>query len=128
MTEKIYIGRRKTSVARLIIKPGTGKVTINGREFEKHFTQNVHRNDILSPLAITGEEGKYDLSANISGGGLTGQSQALRLAISRALVEFVPEYRLKLKPEGMLRRDPRMVERKKYGQPKARKKFQFSKR
>lgn len=128
MTEKIYIGRRKTSVARLIIKPGTGKVTVNGRDFEKHFTQNYHRNDILSPLNITGEEGKYDLSANISGGGLTGQSQALRLAISRALVEFVPEYRLKLKPEGMLRRDPRMVERKKYGQPKARKKFQFSKR
>lgn len=128
MTEKIYIGRRKTSVARLIVKSGSGKVTINGREFDKYFTQDIHRNDILSPFALTGESGKYDLSANLSGGGLTGQSQALRLAISRALVDFTPEFRTKLKPEGMLRRDPRMVERKKYGRPKARKRFQFSKR
>lgn len=128
MVEKIFIGRRKTSVARLVMKPGTGKITINGREFEKYFTQEVHRSDILNPLTLTGEAGKYDMQANINGGGLTGQSQALRLAIARALVAESPDFRPVIKPHGMLTRDPRMVERKKYGRPKARKRFQFSKR
>jgi small subunit ribosomal protein S9 len=128
MAEKIYIGRRKTSVARVILKSGTGNVKVNKREFEKAFPQLTDRDDILTPLKVTENDDKYDVIANVTGGGTTGQAQAIRLGIARALIDINPELRPALKVEGLLRRDPRMVERKKYGRPKARKRFQFSKR
>lgn len=128
MTDQIFVGRRKTSVARVILRSGNGKITVNGKEFEHMFPMLLSREDILTPLKLTETEGQYDISANVRGGGTTGQAQAIRLGIARALVDINPEYRIKLKPDGMLTRDPRMVERKKYGQPKARKRFQFSKR
>ena len=128
MTDKIYIGRRKTSVARVILRNGNGKVTVNKREFEKAFHQLTNRDDILAPLKLTETDDKYDVFVNVNGGGTTGQAQAIRLGIARALIDINPDFRPKLKIEGYLTRDPRMVERKKYGQPKARKRFQFSKR
>jgi small subunit ribosomal protein S9 len=128
MVDKIYIGRRKTSVARVILRNGNGKVTVNKREFEKAFPQLTNRDDILAPLKITETDDKYDVLVNVRGGGTTGQAQAIRLGIARALIDINPDFRPSLKVEGFLRRDPRMVERKKYGQPKARKRFQFSKR
>jgi small subunit ribosomal protein S9 len=128
MTDKIYIGRRKTSVARVILRNGNGKVTVNKREFERAFPQLTNRDDILGPLKLTETDDKYDILVNVNGGGTTGQAQATRLGIARALIDINPEFRPKLKIEGYLTRDPRMVERKKYGQPKARKRFQFSKR
>jgi len=128
MTDKIYIGRRKTSVARVILRNGNGKVTVNKREFEKAFPQLTNRDDILAPLKLTETDDKYDVLVNVNGGGTTGQAQSIRLGIARALIDINPDFRPKLKIEGYLTRDPRMVERKKYGQPKARKKFQFSKR
>jgi small subunit ribosomal protein S9 len=128
MTDKIYIGRRKTSVARVILKNGNGKVTVNKREFEKAFPQLTNRDDILAPLKLTETDDKYDVFVNVNGGGTTGQAQSIRLGIARALIDMNPDLRPKLKIEGYLTRDPRMVERKKYGQPKARKRFQFSKR
>ena len=128
MADKIHVGRRKTAVARVILKNGNGKITVNDKEFEQFFPQLLSREDILLPLKVTENEGKYDVHVNVNGGGTTGQAQAVRLGISRALVELNPENRSKLKVEGLLTRDPRMVERKKYGRPKARKRFQFSKR
>jgi len=128
MTDKIYIGRRKTSVARVILRNGNGKVTVNKREFEKAFPQLTNRDDILAPLKLTETDDKYDVFVNVNGGGTTGQAQSIRLGIARALIDINPDLRPKLKIEGYLTRDPRMVERKKYGQPKARKRFQFSKR
>lgn len=128
MADKIFIGRRKNAIARVILRNGSGKITVNKREFEKYFPQKTNRDQVLLPLSLTETLGKYDILANTNGGGITGQSESIRLAISRALVDINPEYRKVLKPEGLLRRDPRMVERKKAGQPKARKKFQFSKR
>ena len=128
MADKIFIGRRKTSVARVILKNGSGKITVNNKEFESFFPQLLSREDILLPFKVTETEGKYDVHVNVNGGGTTGQAQSVRLGIARALIEFNPEYRPALKAEGLLTRDPRMVERKKYGQPKARKRFQFSKR
>jgi ribosomal protein L13 len=128
MTDKIYIGRRKTSVARVILRNGNGKVTVNKREFEKAFPQLTNRDDILAPLKLTETDDKYDVFVNVNGGGTTGQAQSIRLGIARALIDINPDFRPKLKIEGYLKRDPRMVERKKYGQPKARKRFQFSKR
>lgn len=128
MAERIYIGRRKTSVARVILKSGNGKVTVNGREFETAFPMLVSREDIIKPFTLTETNGKYNVNINVKGGGSTGQAQAIRLGISRALIDINPEFRQSLKVEGLLTRDPRMVERKKYGQPKARKRFQFSKR
>lgn len=128
MSDKIYVGRRKTSVARVILKSGSGKIVVNDKEFEQFFPQLLSREDILLPLKVTETEGKYDVQVNVNGGGTTGQAQAVRLGIARALVEINPEFRNKLKVEGLLTRDPRMVERKKYGRPKARKRFQFSKR
>ncbi len=122
------VGRRKTSVARLFMKEGTGQITINGRSFEDYFPLESHRVDILKPFSVTDTMGKFDLKVNVTGGGVSGQAGAIRLAIARALLEVDPEYRAQLKPEKLLTRDPRMVERKKYGRPKARKKFQFSKR
>ncbi len=128
MAEKIFVGRRKTSVARVILKSGNGKITVNDKEFEHFFPQLLSREDILMPLKVTETEGKYDVHINVKGGGTTGQAQSVRLGIARALIEINPEFRPKLKVEGLLTRDPRRVERKKYGQPKARKRFQFSKR
>ena len=128
MADNIYVGRRKTSVARVILKEGSGKVNVNGKDFEVTFQQNLNRAEILSPFKVTSTEGVYDVFINVDGGGITGQAQAIRLGISRALIEINPEFKPLLRKEGFLTRDPRMVERKKYGQPKARKRFQFSKR
>ena len=128
MADKIFVGRRKTSVARVILRNGSGKVTVNKREFENFFPIADNRDDVITPFKFTETLGKYDVLANVKGGGVRGQAEAIRLGIARALVDINPELRALLKPEGLLRRDPRMVERKKPGQPKARKKFQFSKR
>ena len=128
MVDQIFIGRRKTSVARVILRNGKGEITINRKKFEEAFPQLYYRQDIISPLKITETEGTYDIKVNVRGGGPTGQAQAIRLGIARALVGINPDFRNNLKQEGLLTRDPRMVERKKYGQPKARKRFQFSKR
>ena len=128
MSDQIFVGRRKTSVARVILKSGNGKVVVNGKSLDKFFPQAIAQDDILLPLRLTETEGSYDISANVVGGGTTGQAQAVRLGIARALVSIDEGYRAKLKPLGLLTRDPRMVERKKYGRPKARKRFQFSKR
>jgi small subunit ribosomal protein S9 len=122
------IGRRKTAVARMYMSDGSGKITINGKEMEKYFTTGTLQYKVNQPLSLTDNEGKFDITVNVLGGGITGQAEAVRLAISRALCEIDEENRTILKPEGLLTRDPRMVERKKYGQKKARKKFQFSKR
>ena len=122
------IGRRKTSVARAYISEGTGVVTVNKKDVKDYFTTATLQYKVNQPFLLTENEGKYDVKVNVFGGGITGQAEAIRLAISRALCEIDPEYRLLLKPEGLLTRDPRMVERKKFGQKKARKKFQFSKR
>jgi len=122
------IGRRKTAVARLYLSTGSGKMTVNGREMETYFTTETLRYIVRQPFELTSTTGTYDIKVNIDGGGINGQAEALRLAVSRALVEINPEYRALLKPHGLMRRDPRMVERKKPGQPKARKRFQFSKR
>jgi small subunit ribosomal protein S9 len=128
MADQIFVGRRKTSVARIILKNGDGKITVNGKEFEKAFPQKVSREDILSPFKATETLGQYNVTINVNGGGTTGQAQAVRLGIARALIGINPDFRTKLKIEGLLTRDSRMVERKKYGRPKARKRFQFSKR
>ncbi len=128
MTEQIFLGRRKTAVARAQMRAGSGIITINDRPMDTFFNQNDNREDVLLPLKLTDTNGQYDIFVRVRGGGTTGQSQAVRLAISKALIDINPEYRAKLKPLGLLTRDPRMVERKKYGQPKARKRFQFSKR
>ena len=122
------LGRRKTSVARIYMQPGNGNITVNGRDIKEYFNTEVLQIIVNQPLDTINEIGQYDIKANISGGGISGQAEALRLAISRALVEMNPESRSALKEEGYLTRDPRMVERKKYGRAKARKKFQFSKR
>lgn len=128
MADKIYVGRRKNAVARVILRNGTGKVKVNKREFENFFPLKTNRDDVLLPLNLTETFGKYDVLANVNGGGFAGQAEAIRLGIARALIEISPDFRPILKVNGLLRRDPRMVERKKYGQPKARKRFQFSKR
>jgi len=128
MADKLFVGRRKNAVARVFLRNGAGKVTINDKEFEKFFPMKEQRDTILQPFNVTETSGKYDLFARVAGGGITGQSEAIRLGISRALEEINPDFRTNLKSEGLLKRDPRMVERKKYGRPKARKRFQFSKR
>lgn len=121
-------GRRKTSVARIYLSQGEGKITVNKREFADYFPSEVLQIKVQQPLEMTNESGKYDISVNVQGGGINGQAEAVRLAISKALCEIEAEHRLTLKPEGFLTRDPRMVERKKPGRRKARRKFQFSKR
>ena len=128
MTEQIFIGRRKTSVARIILRNGSGNFSVNGKVLNSAFPQQTSQDDILMPFRVTETEGKYDVLANVVGGGTTGQAQAMRLGIARALLAINPDFRPKLKVAGLLTRDPRMVERKKYGRPKARKRFQFSKR
>jgi small subunit ribosomal protein S9 len=122
------IGRRKTAVARIYLSEGKGNITVNNKEFDKYFTTNTLQYKVLQPLNITDNSGAFDISAKVFGGGVTGQAEAIRLAISRALVALDEENKGLLKKEGLLTRDPRMVERKKFGQKKARKKFQFSKR
>lgn len=122
------LGRRKTSVARLYMKQGSGNIVINGRSFEDYFPSEVLRLIVCQPLELTKNTANFDLKVNLDGGGIKGQAEALRLAISRALLEIDAENRKPLKVEGFLTRDPRMVERKKYGRRKARRRFQFSKR
>ena len=122
------IGRRKTSVARVYLQEGNGEIYINGRELKDYFTIDMLQYKVEQPFILTGNKGKYNVDIKVFGGGITGQAEAIRLAISRALCEVDNEFRTQLKPEGLLTRDSRMVERKKYGQKKARKKFQFSKR
>ena len=121
-------GRRKTAVARIYLKPGNGQITVNNKDYKEYFPTGILQYVVNQPFTITSNEGKYDVNVNLDGGGFKGQAEALRLAISKALVEINPEYRPPLKEKGLLRRDPRMVERKKPGQKKARKRFQFSKR
>ncbi|AXT61236.1 30S ribosomal protein S9 [Aquimarina sp. AD10] len=122
------IGRRKTAVARIYLKDGSGKITVNKKDLNEYFTTATLQYKVNQPLTLTSNEDKYDVNVNVYGGGITGQAEAVRLAISRAVCELDEENRSILKPEGLLTRDPRMVERKKFGQKKARKKFQFSKR
>ena len=122
------IGRRKTSVARIYLSKGKDKMTINGKDFKDYFPTTSLQFKILQPFKLTNNLGKFDLSVNVYGGGITGQVEAIRLAVSRALSEMSDENKSALKKEGLLTRDSRMVERKKFGQKKARKKFQFSKR
>ena len=122
------IGRRKTSVARVYLRPGSGNIKINGREAKEYFTTDVLVYKLNQPFALTETVEQYDVTVNVFGGGITGQAEAIRLGISRALCEVNAEQRLALKPAGLLTRDSRMVERKKPGQKKARKRFQFSKR
>jgi len=122
------IGRRKTAVARLYLSEGKGKIMVNDKEYDKYFTTDTLRYKVLQPLTLTDNLTSFDIKVKVFGGGVTGQAEAIRLAISRALVEIDQENKSILKPEGLMTRDPRMVERKKFGQKKARKKFQFSKR
>lgn len=122
------IGRRKTAVARVYLKDGKGNITINKRELENYFPTGTLQYKVKQPLTLTDNEKSFDITVNVFGGGITGQAEAIRLALSRAMCELNDENRGILKPEGLLTRDPRMVERKKFGQKKARKKFQFSKR
>lgn len=122
------IGRRKTSVARIYMKPGNGEITVNDRTIEVYFPFDLHQIVVKQPLTLVGVDGSYDIKINVDGGGITGQAEAARMAISRALCEFDAEHRPALKKEGFLTRDPRMVERKKPGRRKARRRFQFSKR
>jgi small subunit ribosomal protein S9 len=122
------IGRRKTAVARVYVSDGTGNITVNKKDFKNYFTTSHLQYKVLQALTLTDNATAFDIKVNVFGGGVTGQAEAIRLAISRALVELNPDNRTILKPEGLLTRDPRMVERKKFGQKKARKKFQFSKR
>ncbi len=122
------LGRRKSSVARIYLKTGKGKITINNRDYKDYFSTGVLQYKVNQPFELTNTVAKYDVNVNVAGGGTNGQVEAVRLAISRALVEINPDHKPLLKEEGLMTRDPRMVERKKPGQPKARKKFQFSKR
>ncbi|WP_276168066.1 30S ribosomal protein S9 [Zobellia alginiliquefaciens] len=122
------IGRRKTAVARVYVSEGKGNITVNQRDLNDYFPTATLQYKVKQPFALTENEEAYDVSVNVYGGGITGQAEAIRLALSRAMCEVDEENRLTLKPEGLLTRDPRMVERKKFGQKKARKKFQFSKR
>ena len=122
------LGRRKSSVARVYLSKGKGKITINKRDYKDYFTTGVMQYKVNQPFELTDTVGKYNVNVNVSGGGNTGQVEAVRLAISRALVEINADFKPTLKAEGLMTRDPRMVERKKFGQKKARKKFQFSKR
>ena len=122
------IGRRKTSVARVYFTPGNGNIVVNGRSLDTYFPSEIHKIIIQQPLTVLEQVGKYDIKVNVAGGGYTGQAEAIRLAVARALCKADEEFRPSLKKEGFLTRDPRMVERKKYGRRKARRRFQFSKR
>ncbi|MEZ5020957.1 MAG: 30S ribosomal protein S9 [Bacteroidales bacterium] len=122
------IGRRKAAVARVYLSDGKGQITINDREYKQYFPNEILQYVVLQPLNLLNVADKYDITVTLDGGGFKGQAEAVRLAISRALIKVDPEFKPKLKAEGFTTRDPREVERKKPGQPKARKRFQFSKR
>jgi len=122
------LGRRKAAVARVYMSKGNGKITVNKKEMKVMFPIDVLQGKINQPFILTDTVGQFDIKVNVMGGGINGQAEAIRLGISRALVELSADYKPLLKAEGLMTRDPRMVERKKPGQPKARKKFQFSKR
>jgi small subunit ribosomal protein S9 len=122
------IGRRKCAVARVYVSEGTGKITVNKKEFTTYFPTATLQYKVLQPFSLTENVGNYDVKVNVYGGGSTGQAEAVRMALARVMCEVDAENRIILKPEGLLTRDPRMVERKKFGQKKARKRFQFSKR
>jgi len=122
------IGRRKTSVARIYMRPGKGEIIVNKKSLKEYFPFDLHQIVVKQPLSLINESEAYDIKINVGGGGITGQAEAIRMAISRALTEINEEHRPPLKKEGFLTRDSRMVERKKPGRKKARKKFQFSKR
>lgn len=122
------VGRRKEAVARVWLQPGSGRWEINRRGLEEYFPIRRHRIEMVKPLAVTGAEGRYDVRVRVRGGGITGQAEAVRLGLARALLEDDPDRRSVLRANGLLTRDPRVVERKKPGRPGARKRFQFSKR
>lgn len=122
------LGRRKAAIARVYVAEGSGNITVNGRDLQVYFPSGILQYVVKQPLVKLGVEGKYDIKVNLKGGGSTGQAEALRLAIARALVKIDAENKPVLKAEGFMTRDPREVERKKPGRPKARKRFQFSKR
>jgi small subunit ribosomal protein S9 len=122
------IGRRKTSVARVFLKEGKGDITVNKKNFKDYFNTPTLHYKLEQAFALTETTGQYDVTINVEGGGITGQAEAIRLGIARALVEVNADFKPMLKADGLMTRDPRMVERKKFGQKKARKKFQFSKR
>jgi small subunit ribosomal protein S9 len=122
------IGRRKAAVARVYVNDGKGQITVNQKDYKEYFPQETLQYVVEQPIKIAEVEGKYDIKVNLDGGGFKGQAEALRLAIARALIKIDPEVKPLLKSHGLLTRDPREVERKKPGQPKARKRFQFSKR
>ena len=128
ITQYAAVGRRKTAVARVYLRNGSGKIVVNKRDLEVYFPLKERRNLIMQPLEVTNNKGNFDIVINTRGGGLTGQAEAIKLGIARALVKFDEELKQPLREAELLTRDPRMVERKKYGQPKARKRFQFSKR
>ena len=122
------VGRRKAAVARVFVKPGKGQITINHKSLEDYFSLDILRFEVKQPLLVTETEGQFDVTINLDGGGIKGQAEAARMGIARALCEVNAEYRSVLKKNGFLTRDSREVERKKPGQPGARRKFQFSKR
>jgi len=124
----LSLGRRKTAIARITLTEGTGEITVNGRESQEYFPVTMQQFKLQQPFKLTETVGKYDVVATVGGGGITGQVDAVRLGISRALVKIDPEHKPKLKAEELMTRDPRAVERKKFGRKKARKRFQFSKR
>jgi small subunit ribosomal protein S9 len=128
MQPKTSVGRRKNAIARVKLIDGSGKITVNKREFEKYFPLEIQRDEIMKPFKITDTIGRYDAMIRVNGGGQNGQAGAVRLGIARSLVAIDEDARTALRGAGLLTRDPRMVERKKYGQKKARKRFQFSKR
>ncbi|MGD0625330.1 MAG: 30S ribosomal protein S9 [Thermodesulfobacteriota bacterium] len=130
MAEKTFYatGKRKTSIARVWLKPGEGKITVNDRELEKYFAMDTARVMVFQPLELTGTLGQFDISVNVHGGGIKGQAGAVRHGITRALLAVKDEFREMLKKAGLITRDPRAKERKKYGQKGARKRFQYSKR
>ena len=130
MAEEMYhaVGKRKTAIARVWMKPGKGQISINNRPLVDYMTKESGRELIMQPLELTETIDKYDISVNVRGGGVLGQAGAIRHGISRALVEINPDFRFPLKKAELLTRDPRMKERKKYGQPGARARFQYSKR
>lgn len=129
LLQHIALGRRKTSVARVYLRPGgSGKIVINKREFENYFPMRINQLMVQSPMSVTNTLGQFDVVVTANGGGVKGQAEAIRMGVARALVKYDEELKKSLRDAGYLTRDPRMVERKKYGKPKARKRFQFSKR
>ena len=128
MANQSFLGRRKTSTARVHVRPGSGNITVNNKSYEDYFVLPAQRNTINLPFEVTETTGKYDLKVTVRGGGITGQADAVQLGVARAIDTMEPESHSALKEHSLLTRDDRMVERKKYGQPKARKNFQFSKR